>query len=294
MTKFNLQSFAFAAVVLFAVLFNFSGRENATDSISESAISDTNLTANVAVLSDFDPVPPVFKVLPEVKAVTAYAKELFGSQVFSEKNIHQQWPIASLTKLMTAAVALEKIGMNQEITVSENAVATDGIAGGLIIGKTYPVRELINVLMGVSSNDAAVALAESYGIKRFVATMNSRAGNIGMLDTVFADPTGLTSLNQSNVFDLEKLVKHVFNNYPEILTVSRQPEVKIAGQVFKNINAFAGRPDFIGGKTGFIDEASGNLISLFNINGQPVLIIILGSDDRFGDTQKIYDHITSS
>ncbi|TSC89057.1 MAG: D-alanyl-D-alanine carboxypeptidase [Parcubacteria group bacterium Gr01-1014_3] len=294
MTKFNLQSFAFAAVVLFAVLVNFSGRENTKETISAAEISDTNLTANIAVISDIDPTPPIFKVLPNVKAVTAYAKELFGSQVFFEKNIHQQWPVASLTKLMTAAVALEKIGINQEVVASENAVATEGIAGGLLVGRSYPVRELINVLMGVSSNDAAVALAESYGVKRFVATMNSRAGNIGMLDTVFADPTGLTSLNQSNVLDLEKLVKHVFNNYPEILTASRQPDVKIAGQVFKNINAFAGRPDFLGGKTGFIDEASGNLISLFNVGGQPVLIIVLGSDDRFGDTRKIYDHITGS
>ncbi len=294
MTKFNLQSFIFAAVVLFAVMVNFSLKKTDSEASVRGDIADTNLTANVMVVSDIEPTPPVFRILPEVKAVTAFAKELFGAQVFFEKNTHQQWPIASLTKLMTATVALERIGANTEVTVSENAVATEGIAGNLIVGKLYPVRDLINVLVGVSSNDAAAALAEFYGSKRFMAAMNSKAGSIGMLETVFADPTGLTSLNQSNIYDLEKLVRYVFNNHPEIFTASRQTQIKIGGQVFKNINVFAGRPDFLGGKTGFIDEASGNLISIFNINDQPVLIIVLGSEDRFGDTQKIYDYITSS
>ena len=141
--------------------------------------------------------------------------------------------------------------------------------------------ELLRALLKVSSNDAGVAFAEHLGRENFIRLMNERAISIGMYNTRYFDTTGLSALNQSMASDLEKLVIYIFNNHPDIFSITREPE--------GNIHPFAKTPDFIGGKTGFIDEASGNLVSLFNYQGRPFLIIVLGSEDRAADTQALYN-----
>jgi D-alanyl-D-alanine carboxypeptidase len=124
--------------------------------------------------------------------------------------------------------------------------------------------------------------------------MNARAAAWGMTNTYFGDPSGLSATNESTANDFLKLAQEVYNHYPQIFTTTRTPQTYITEQnsgkkiLVKSINNFAGEPDFIGGKTGHTNEADGNLLSIFSYENKPVFILVLGTDDRFGDTQKLY------
>lgn len=245
--------------------------------------------------------------LPVIEAQAALVKKLGSSETLFEQGNNKQWPIASLSKLMTGAVALEKLGVDVVVTISENAVATEGVSGNFSTGEQFTVLDLVTAMMAMSSNDAAVAVSDFYNKKHtptspeaaqapnlFVQEMNELAKRLDMTETSFLDPSGLSPKNYSTPADLEKLVTYVVKAHPEILLASRQSENQIieilsrAPRTLGNINRFAGQFDFVGGKTGFTDEARGNLVSVFNYQGTQYLIVVLGTEDRFGETSRLY------
>ena len=211
----------------------------------------------------------------------------------------KHWPIASITKLMTAIVVSETLGLTERILISDNAISIEGIAGNLIVGEEYTVRDLLKAALVVSSNDAAKALEEFFNKtlpgENLVDAMNKKAAALGMTKTHFVDPIGLSVLNQSTAYDLEKLVGYILSKHEYILTMSGEKTAMITNirtgtrKTLVNINSLVENPDFLGGKTGHIDEAKGNLISVFNIYKTPVLIVVLGSDDRIGVTTTLYE-----
>jgi len=208
-------------------------------------------------------------------------------------NSQKRWPIASVSKLMTAVIILEKIGAEKEITINASAVATEGTTGAFKAGEIFKAEDLIKAMMVVSSNDAAVALAEDFGKENFAVIMNQKAKELGMNDTYYEESTGLSFLNQSTADDLTKLATYIYNNYPQILEISRQKEVVIKelksqkSRKLLNINRFAGSPDFIGGKTGYIDESGRNLVAFFNKDNKTVLTVVLGAENAFDETKKM-------
>ncbi len=197
-----------------------------------------------------------------------------------ELNSRNRWSIASLTKLMTAVLAIEKIGTEKEIKIKE---------------EIYKVSDLIRAMMIISDNNAAEDLSEEIGEKEFVKLMNQKAGEIFMADTIFFNSSGLSFLNQSTATDMAKLTDYIRVNHPEIFEISRQKETFItelkSKRNFKltSINSFAGKPDFLGGKTGYLESSGRNLISIFNKNGKSVLIIVLGADDAFKETENLLE-----
>ena len=147
----------------------------------------------------------------------------------------------------------------------------------------------------VSSNDAAVAVAENFGEREFINEMQKKASELKMFQTTYLEPTGLSFINQSTADDLAKLATYIYFNHPEILEISRQKETELlelksnTARKLLSIDKFAGEPDFIGGKTGYIEEADRNLIALFEINGKTILTITLGADDSFEETARLKD-----
>lgn len=239
---------------------------------------------------------------PQLNVKAAFAEELDTGEDFYRFNANLRWPLASLTKLMSAVIAIEEVGLAKKAAVSEAAVASEGVAGNLQAGERYSVGELLKLMLVVSSNDAAAAVAEFYGTQNFVNQMQIKASQLEMAQTAFADPAGLSSLNQGTVGDLEKLVRHIYKNYPAVFKTTGQPKISVFEETKEierevlNINPFAqSRTDFLGGKTGFIDESGGNIISIFNYNGHKILIIILGSgnkfEDKFNQTEILYNWI---
>lgn len=212
-------------------------------------------------------------------------------------NDSKRWPLASVTKLMTAVIVMDNFDMNKKITITPDAFAADPNEKTLRAGDTYTVSDLLQFLLLPSSNVAAEAFADSYGRASFVTAMNARAATWGMTNTHYDDPSGLSSGNQSTADDLLLLAQKIYSDYPKILAITRTTRVtaiEIGSKnkiIVKNINDFAGKAGFIGGKTGYTDIADGNLLSIFKYNGHPVLVILLGTDeaDRFTNTEKLFD-----
>ncbi|MDP3947213.1 MAG: serine hydrolase [bacterium] len=238
--------------------------------------------------------------MPEVAARAVLIVDIESGQELFSLNPYQRWPIASLTKLVTAVVAKREIGTEKPVVISAAAVAAEGPAGGFGMGEKYLAKDLVRALISVSSNDAAEALSEQYGRGGFVAKMNELAKELGMIQTNFADPTGISSLNQSSPEDLRKLIAHIYKNHPDILAHARSKEIEIrelnsgVARKLSSINAFSGRMEFLGGKTGYTDEAGGNLISVFSYLNRPIVIVVLGTDDRFGETEKLFEWVKKS
>jgi D-alanyl-D-alanine carboxypeptidase len=237
----------------------------------------------------------------EIKSKAALIKYMdynYNRDVFS-KNAEERWPIASVSKLMTAVAALETMGWDEKISISEKAVSTEGIAGSLNAGEIYSVRDLIKAMLVTSSNDAAVALSEAFGEKEFIDAMQKRARELNMLQTTYLEPTGLSFVNQSTAADLSKLVDYIYQNQPELFKISRMKQAQIIdlksgkAKTLDNINSFAGQVDFLGGKTGYIEESGRNLVALFDVDGRKVLTVTLGSDDSFAETDKLKSIVQS-
>jgi beta-lactamase class A len=213
------------------------------------------------------------------------------SDIFN-KNAEKRWPIASLTKLMSAVVVSEKMDPEKEIVMTPKAVSSEGDAGYFKAGEVFKVGDLIKAMLTVSSNDAVMALAEDFGEDNFIGEMQKKAMELKMSQTLYNEPTGLSFINQSTAENMVKLMNYIYYNHPEILEISRQKESEMTElkssklRTLVNIDKFAGQDDFIGGKTGYIEEAGRNLATIFNIGGEKFLIITLGSGDAFKETEK--------
>ena len=235
------------------------------------------------------------ELAPEIQARIALVANLKSGETFFSLEKNKRWPLASITKLISASIVLRDITQNQSTTIQSEDFVIDGENELLGVGERYSVKDLLRAMLLASDNEAAEALANLYGRSEFIAAMNSEAYSLGLSNTRFDDPTGLSSVNQSTAEELLKLAQQIYWNYPDIFKITRTPSVFItelnSGRhiLVKNINNFAGEQDFLGGKTGYTDEASGNLLSIFSYNRKPVLIIVLGGEDRFGDTEKLLE-----
>lgn len=227
-----------------------------------------------------------------------FAKYLDSNTPLIEKSIDKRWPIASVTKLMTAVVAREKLDPGAKVAIDERSANAGGASSNFKAGEVFRVKDLLQAMLVVSSNNAAVALSQKLGETGFVNEMQKKAYELKMYNTSYLEPTGLSFVNQSTVADLTKLITYIYYYDPEILQITRQPETEIlelkSGQLRKltNIDAFAGDADFIGGKTGFTDEAGRNLLALFKDGNRVLLTAVLGSQNSFAETKKLKDFVS--
>jgi len=239
--------------------------------------------------------------VPDFEREAILIRDVTNGVDLADVNGDARWPTASLTKLMTATVAMDHLSMDTKITITPQMMAVDPGENHLAVNGTYTVYDLLHVMLMPSSNVAAEALADYYGRAQFLAEMNQRAQEWGMNDTNFYDPSGLSSANESTAHDLAALATHVYQSYPTVLQFTDTPDITITNLAdgaktdVRSINDFAGNAGFIGGKTGYIPEARDNLLSMFRYDGKPVLVIVLGAGDtteRFSDTTKLLNWFT--
>lgn len=291
--------------LLLALIFAISSGSigNDDDATREKKFEQTikiSSVPNVSLIQQERFVVPVLEQIamlpaPETTAAIVSVITLGNNRIQLQFHERDRHPIASITKLMTAIIAEELIGGETRITMQEDDVATEGPAGDFAINEIYSINDLIKAMLAVSANDAATAMARTVGTKKFVDAMQQKARALRMENTTFFDPTGLSPLNQSTAEDLRALMVTIRRDHQNLLRMTRAASVTIMNQrdgqfrVLKNINEFAGREEFEGGKTGYTEEARGNLVSLFTIDNEQLLMIVLGSSDRFGDTRTLYD-----
>lgn len=225
-----------------------------------------------------------------------------------EKNAGAVLPIASITKLMTAMVALDaQLPLNETLTVAESDVDIQrGSRSRLRVGTQLSREDMLRLALMSSENRASSALGRNYpgGMPAFVAAMNAKAEAIGLKDTRFSDSTGLNAANVSSARDLTKMVAAA-SKYPLIRELSTTPEhqVDVGGHKlsFHNTNLLvrngAAGWDIALSKTGFINESGKCLVMQAWFANKPIVIVLLdsmGRLTRISDANRIKRWIESA
>lgn len=230
--------------------------------------------------------------------ISVESNETNPYKVLFTKNSDIKLPIASLTKLMTAVIVLDNYNLADNITLDKKADLMPPVQQDLKVGNTLPIEEFLYIMLIESSNKSAFALSEKIGEPKFVDLMNKKALDIGLANTFFADPTGLSDRNVSTAKDLSKLAEYILKNYPKIIDISRTQAIDLPNYgVVTNTNQLLGQiPEIIAGKTGFTTDAKGCLLLVVsNQKANDYLIyVILGSDDRFSEMKNIINWTNSA
>jgi D-alanyl-D-alanine endopeptidase (penicillin-binding protein 7) len=235
----------------------------------------------------------------DLKSSVALVIDQDTSEVLFSKNDAAILPIASLTKLMTGLVLSEaNLSMDEVITISQDDVDTEkGSFSRLRVGTELSRGELLHLALMSSENRAAHALGRSYpgGLAVFVGLMNAKARLIGMKDTKYVEPTGLSSKNQSSARDLAKLV-NVASGDPVLreLSTSHGHQVAVGSRIlqYNNTNRLVKSPQWDIGlqKTGFINEAGQCLVMQAKVAGRKLIMVFLdsaGKLSRIGDAERV-------
>lgn len=258
-------------------------------------LSDLNMPVLVIDKDKKDFNYPVANNVPQLSAKSFLAADLDSGYVFAQKDSSEAFPIASLTKLMTAVAVIENINLKRSVLIRQRMLDSGyGTTEGLDLGERFRVVELFYPLLIESSNDAAFALTWFLGREKTIDLMNEKAKAILMKNTRFVEPSGFDPGNVSTAQDLFHLARYILNNRYPMLEITKGNKVTSFGSVkfdiekFWNKNIFIYDPTFLGGKTGFIKESKHTAVFIFKLEQRNIAIILLGSTNLRQDTQKLY------
>jgi len=281
--------------LLFVVIFVYviSGVQGFLGGLIQGANSSQFL-ANV---SGAYAQPEAIKI--NAQSAMSLGSDLSGvSKIIFEKASGEKLPIASITKLMTAIVVLDNYNLSDTVAVDSIADSQAPIKHDVMLGNVMTVENFLYIMLVGSSNKSAYALSGLIGEQKFVALMNKKAKGLGMDNTFFADPTGLSSQNISTAGDLTKLAGHILRYYPKIAQMSRVKELYVPGfgNVVNTDELLNEIPNAVLSKTGFTTQANGCLLLVTSNpqNNDYLINIVLGADDRFAEMQKLINCYTAS
>jgi len=256
-----------------------------------------------------------------VTAESAYVYDLSTNQVLFSKNAGTPLALASITKLMLAAVVSEHLSANDIIPITASSLYTEGDSG-LIAGESWYMQDLLDFTLIMSSNDGARALAEAAGkviisknsnapqdpAEATVWEMNNKAKELGLTKSYFLSSSGLDASETmagayGSARDIAVLLAYLVRSHPNAIA-----STAYAGRSFFSIEGFEHTayatnesigmiPGLIAGKTGFTDLAGGNLAVAFDTSlGHPIVIVVLGStkEARFADVEALANFARSN
>ncbi len=296
MKFFNKKNRFLYLVILTFVFISTSGM-----AISGRILPDQKLINLLRPVSKTFPPNPVLGAsssFPILSAQGALAVDLDSGVSLYEKNPDTKLLPASTTKIVTALVALDSYPLDQIVTIGRINVV--GQKMGLFQGEQVAVENLLYGLLVYSANDAAIALADNFpgGYDAFIAAMNTKAKDLSMINTNFQNPAGLDGLNQITTAEDLIRVSEIAIRDPEFAKIVGTKVVSftdISGKTkynLKNINELLGVvPGVLGIKTGWTENARENLVTYMERDGHKVMIALLGSQDRFGETKELIDWI---
>ncbi len=304
--NFTLIKLKKILLLAFAVAFVFLPGQNwyltvplLADSLEQPGVLLPPLSATYPV--DLVRLPP-----PILTAQAVIVLDVNSGTVLYRFN--EDFPLlpASTVKIMTALVALDYYSLDQVITIGE--IETLGQTFDFKPGQRFQVKDLLLALLVGSANDAAEILAANYhgGRVAFVAAMNQKAKDLKLTRTHFANPTGLDSdvnerqlkdINLTTALDLSRLARVALANSFIAASVDKS-YVTITELVSRqtypiyNINVLLSKRSEIKGiKTGWTEEAGECLVALAQKPSASVITVILGSQDRFGETEELVDWV---
>lgn len=304
---FKEKALAYGELVFFALFIGLVIWRATPDAVIQSNMvaEPTATTTKVALFPDV-----------EIEAQSAYVYDTVTKKALYEKDAELQWPLASLTKLMSGIVAWELVPNYTLVRIDAEHMREEGDSG-LHVGEEWNVSNLIDFMLVVSSNDGARALASVAGSQitatssilspeeRFVEAMNAKAREIGLRETYFLNQSGL-DINQNlagaygSAEDTVLLVDYILKKNPHLLEATAYENIQIESKYTlhdaNNTNqAISLVPNILGSKTGYTDLAGGNVVVAWNAGiDHPIIISVLGSsyDGRFTDLTKLIEATT--
>ncbi|MBU5466302.1 D-alanyl-D-alanine carboxypeptidase [Virgibacillus sp. MSJ-26] len=231
----------------------------------------------------------------DVSAEASILLDQSTGDVLYEKNAHNKQQIASITKIMTAIIAIELGQMNEEAKTSRRAIYTEGSSIYLEQGEKMTIEDLLYGLMLRSGNDAAVAISEHIGgsVEGFVHLMNEKAKWLGMTNTQFANPHGLTDEDHySTAYDMAILMQYAMAN-EEFRKISGTTSYQAENRTYywQNKNKFLTKyyEYSTGGKTGFTKKSGRTLITTAKKDNIELIAVTLNAPDDWNDHTVLYE-----
>lgn len=239
-----------------------------------------------------------------ISAKGAILLEQHSGRVLYEKNAHTPMRIASITKIMTAILAIESGKLDDTVTISNKAAGTEGSSLYLLPGEKVKLNDLVYGLMLRSGNDAAVAIAEHVAgsLDSFIIMMNKKAKELGMKQTVFANPHGLDDHENhySTAYDMALLTRYAMNNetYAKISGTKSYTANSLSkhGTVtWRNKNRLLTQlyPYSTGGKTGYTQRAKRTLVSTASKDGLNLIAVTINDRNDWKDHMRLFDQAFS-
>ncbi len=238
---------------------------------------------------------------PILSAQSIMVQDIVSGVTLFEKDPNKPLLPASTTKIVTSLVALDTYQMDQILKVGK--ISVEGQKMGLFTGEEIKFSDLLDGLLIYSANDAAEVLSANHpeGRDFFIALMNKKVNDLGLTNSHFSNPTGLDNGAQySTTRDLIVVAKYAMKNKIFSSVVgTKEKTVKSADGRFShkltNINKLLGNVDgVLGVKTGWTENARENLVTYIERDGKKVMMVVLGSSDRFGETKELIDWIFSN
>ncbi|HVH65985.1 MAG TPA: D-alanyl-D-alanine carboxypeptidase family protein [Candidatus Acidoferrum sp.] len=242
------------------------------------------------------PAPP-----PALKARAAIVIDLDTGATLDEVNPRARLAPASLTKVITALVALDLLSIDQPVTVptSINQLPWDSTRMGLRVGERLTVRDLLYGLFLNSGNDAAITLSEAVTSRAdFIARMNAKAAALGMSDTHFVNPIGLDDpAHYTSAADLAKATIALRSRFPDVAAIASVERITVPATsghhpyALYNLNELVRTyPGATGLKTGWTGHAGGCLIATASRGGRTILVVVMGSPRVFQEATALLDY----
>jgi len=238
---------------------------------------------------------------PQITSHAVVVMDMDSKVVLYQKNPDTMVLPASTTKIISALVTLENYLPSDILTVPNSKF--QGSDMGLVAGETITVEALLRGLLIVSANDAAETLAVNFpgGRHEFIKQMNEAAARLNLSNTYFTNPSGFDDFNhRSTARDMVRAADAAMK-YPlfaDIVKLKRDIVSSNDGQIvhrLESTNELLGQVEGVYGvKTGWTEDAQENLVTFYSKDGRNIMMALLGSQDRFGDTKRLIDWINNN
>lgn len=244
----------------------------------------------------------VFSLLfyKEIHAGSRYCILAQDGRILAGEGLHEKQSVASISKIMTAIVALEHCSLSRQIVIGKEIYSVDGSSVYLREKEVWSLKDLLYGLLLRSGNDAAASIAKDVGgsEETFVAWMNEKAKEIGMKDTLFRNPSGLDEEdggNVSTVYDMALLMRYAMKNPLFVSISSAKSYTNEKGKTWINKNKLLSNYEYaVAGKTGYTKQAGRTLVSSAKKNDLSVVIVTFGMSDDFTFHEEQYEKAFSS
>ena len=286
----------FCAAVILPVLFKADTSAAVASAQSPQVLGESTVAADIR-----GDAPPATQLISEIAPVEASSIKAHSFLVFDlasgqdllVKNNGEKFAIASLTKLMTGLVAYNNSNLNSSFAITNKDRLDVSPSLGLEADDSVLALDVFNAMLIGSNNDAALALANHTAGQNFVSLMNKQAQDLGMANTSYANPLGFdNSDNYSTADDLKLLITQT-QKLAAFTDLGRRTSYKFTGSLEKTYSTVAtntllkDHPDIQAIKTGFTAGANGAMATKIQIGSHQIVILVLDSGDREGDTLKL-------